>query len=87
MELEQDVSTTKTEVAQLLSLYEKEKAKLANLTDGVKVADLAISDVVNLAMQKAKHIASTKAEAGRRSTLMAKARRDKETIEQKLKAL
>ena len=50
MELEQGVAATKIEMTRLISLIEKEKAKLAKLAGGVKVADLAISNVSNKAM-------------------------------------
>ena len=74
-------------MARLLSLYEKEKNKHSNLVGAINVANLAIFEVGNHAMQKAKHIASLKPEAGRWSTLMAKARCDKEATEKKWKAL
>ena len=48
---------------------------------------MAISSFGNQAMQKAKLIASTTVEAGKWSTLVAKAKRDKGTTEQKLTAL
>ena len=53
------------EMARLLSMYEKEKIKHANLDGGIKVADSAVSEVSHQAMLKAKYIASTNLEAGR----------------------
>ena len=64
-------------------MVEKGKAKLINLVGGIKVADLAIFDIGNQAMQKAKHISSIKAKARKWSTLMAKAQCDKKTTKQK----
>ena len=55
-DLERGVTASQNEVAQRISLVEKEKANLANFLGCVKVADLAISDVGNQAMQKTQHI-------------------------------
>ena len=87
MELEQGVAAVETEMTRHLSLYKKEKVKYANLAIGVKIVNLAISEVNNQPIQKAKYIASIKAEVGIWSTLLAKARYAKEVIEQKWKTL
>ena len=50
MDLEKRVLVAREEVDRLRSLVEKEEAKLANLEDGMKVTDLAISNVGNQAM-------------------------------------
>ena len=57
------------------------------MDDGVKVADPAISNVGNQAIQKTKLIASTKVEAGKWTTLVVKAQRDKEIIKYKWNTL
>ena len=62
-DLEQGALVTRAELTRLRSFVDKEEAKLANLEGGVKVANLAIFNVNNQAMPKAKHIASTKVEA------------------------
>ena len=87
MDLEKRASATWEGVTRLRSLVETEEAKLANLEDDMKVAELAISNIGNHAIKKAKVIASTKVEAGKWSTLVAKAQRDKETTNQKWKDL
>ena len=81
------MAVSQNEVAQLQSLVEQEKANLANLLCGVKVADLAISNVGNQAIEKAQRIASTKAEVRKSSTQMAKAQHNREVAEQKWKTL
>ena len=73
MELEKRAVAAREDVARLCSLVKTEETKLVNLEDGVKVADLAISNVGNQAMQKAKLIASAKVEVGKWSILVAKA--------------
>ena len=67
----------------LLSLYEKEKSKLANVTRGIKVVNSAISMVGHQAILKAQHMASIKPEVGRWSIILAKARCDKDSVDQK----
>ena len=81
MDLDKRVSAARVEITRICSSVEIEEAKLARLEDGMKVIDMAISSVGNQAMEKAKAIASTKVEAGKWSTLVAKAQYDKETTE------
>ena len=81
IDLEKKASATREEVVRLRSLVETEEAKLANLEGGMKVADQTISNIGTQAMQKGKALASTKVEAGKWSTLVAKAQRNRENIE------
>ena len=47
IDLDKKASVARAEVARLHSLVETEEAKLAKLEDGMKMADMAISSVVN----------------------------------------
>ena len=77
----------KTEMARLHSLYENEKAQLANITGGIKVTDFAIFEVSHQAKLKAQHMALTKLVAGKWSTILPKAWCDKEAVKHKWKIL
>ena len=87
IDLEKRASAAQAEVTRLRSLVEKEEAKLPKLEDRMKVANMVIFSVGNQALEKAKVLASTKVEAGKWSTLVAKAQRDKETTKRKWTAL
>ena len=73
----------RAEIARLCSLVKAEEAKVAKLEKGMQVTNMAISSVDDQAIQKAKQIASTTIEAGKWSTLVAKAQRDKGADEKK----
>ena len=87
VELEQVKAAAESEKARLFYLYIKEKFQIPNVTRGIKVANSAISEVIHQAILKSQHIASKKPEAERWSTILAKARHDKEVPEQNWKIL
>ena len=64
-------------------MVEVEEAKVAKLDKGMQVVEMAISSIGNQAMQKAKQIASTIAEARKWFTLFAKAQHDRGVTDKK----
>ena len=78
-------AVAETEMDRPLSLYEREKTKLVNVTRSIKVVDSAIFEVGYQAILKAQHMASTKHEAMNEamkwSIILAKDQHDKEAAE------
>ena len=73
--------------AEAESLLEMEEAKITNVAKGMKVVDSTIFEFNQQAKMKPQHIASIKVEVERWTTNLAKAQRDKESIDRKWKEL
>ena len=81
--MERRASAARDEVERLRSLVKAEEAKVTKLEEGMKPTDKAISFVGEQALQEARQLALTKAEAAKWSTLVSKAKKDKSSSEQK----
>ena len=85
--MERRASTARDEVERLRSLAEAEEANATKLKEGVQAANRAISSTGEQALQEARHLASTKAEAAKWSTLVLKSHKDKSSTEQEWETL
>ena len=77
VDLEKAKIATKAKRARLLSLFQKEETKIANIIEGMNVVDSSILEISQQDKLKAQLMASTKIEVGKWSNNLAKAHREK----------